>query len=179
MRPELEKIAIFKRVEENSRKERNSPDDTGRPAAITANKREVAEYFQYLRGRQTRHGDSEPINPSATLTCYGTAIMKQDHHTPWTFGEAEKAADLPDWYWNPSHDWTVELPCHDIKVNHWREMMDSDLPRFEETDPPRGGAYDAVHLLVLMHARAGVDITHPAYVEGLETAIRRIKERTY
>ena len=54
------------------------------------------------------------------------------------------------------------------------EITASDLKSYEsdsEEDEEFNAAMDGIEALVLAHARAGIDIESPAYVEGLETAV--------
>ena len=90
----------------------------------------------------------------------------------------------------------IELPCHGIVVTLTGER-DPERPEFpapgggsiksglhEPEDPKvEGGSeadtahqrheamIDAIESLILAHARAGIDIASPPYVEGIETAV--------
>lgn len=72
---------------------------------------------------------------------------------------------------------TIQLPCFDITVTLTGDgggSISSDL--HEETgdfydDSVYNTGIDAIEAMILGHAVAGVDITTPAYVEGIETAV--------
>jgi hypothetical protein len=70
---------------------------------------------------------------------------------------------------------TVQLPCYGILVNFASDgkgAIVSDLKE-EDTEENReyNAAIDGIESLILAHAIAGIDITAPAYVEGIETAV--------
>lgn len=74
----------------------------------------------------------------------------------------------------------IELPCFTItlilsETNPTGGSITSDLcsgPRNENL--PEVAAYNAIESLILAHACAGIDVTTPAYIEGIETAVDAI-----
>ena len=78
----------------------------------------------------------------------------------------------------------IETNCFGIKVtltptegDMVSGVIESDLHARnggEEEEPEYKAAIDAIESLVLAHAVAGIDITLPAYLEGIETAIEAI-----
>ncbi len=65
---------------------------------------------------------------------------------------------------------TINLPCYAI-------VVEFDVGAGAGTiDPGKlsDSLFDGILSLVLGHACAGVDITTPAYIEGLETAIENV-----
>ena len=82
----------------------------------------------------------------------------------------------------------IQLPCYGITLTLAREngveepgsgSIVSDL-REPETAANRqyNAAIDGLESLILAHACAGVDVESPAYVEGIETAVDAIANRT-
>ena len=82
----------------------------------------------------------------------------------------------------------IQLPCYGITVTLAREngveepgsgSIVSDL-REHKTAANRqyNAAIDGLESLILAHACAGVDVESPAYVEGIETAVDAIANRT-
>lgn len=72
---------------------------------------------------------------------------------------------------------TIQLPCFDITVTLTGDgggSITSDL-HDEIGDFYEDSVYnfgiDALESLILAHAVAGIDITTPAYIEGIETAV--------
>lgn len=84
---------------------------------------------------------------------------------------------------------TINTQCHGIIVTldgQGGGSIESDLHEDVETETATGSvaetlildaAVDALESLVLAHAVAGIDITSPAYLEGLETAIDAVFNR--
>jgi len=79
----------------------------------------------------------------------------------------------------------IHLPCFGITVHLAQESSPDSLGRGSITsqlkEPGRGtlvctfnAAIDGLEALILAHACAGVDITSPAYIEGIETAVDAI-----
>ncbi len=78
---------------------------------------------------------------------------------------------------------TIKLPCFDITVTlgptdpetpaaFLGGKISSSLKDGDgEPTPEYDNAIDGIESLILAHATAGIDITHPAYVEGVETAV--------
>lgn len=75
----------------------------------------------------------------------------------------------------------IALPCFGIAIDLGPEDPDhpggyqggtiiSDL-KDDGDSPEVQAAIDAIETLVLAHAVAGVDVSSPAYVEGIETAV--------
>jgi hypothetical protein len=78
----------------------------------------------------------------------------------------------------------IELPCYGIVLEldeNGSGMLSSDL-RGETDDTGLGeechcrdlgwlALVDTVESMVLAHACAGIDVTTPAYIEGIETAV--------
>jgi hypothetical protein len=52
--------------------------------------------------------------------------------------------------------------------------IESDLKAGDGSQPGFDDAVDGLESLILAHAGAGVDITDPKYVEGIETALEAI-----
>lgn len=85
---------------------------------------------------------------------------------------------------------TINTHCHGISVtldDQGGGTIESDLHEDVETETAEGSvadtllldaAVDALESLVLAHAVAGIDITSPAYLEGLETAIDAVFNRS-
>lgn len=80
----------------------------------------------------------------------------------------------------------IELSCFGIVVILEREdpdrpglyftgRIESELER-EEYDKTWNAALDGVESMILAHACAGVDITTPAYIEGIETSVEKIEQ---
>jgi hypothetical protein len=84
----------------------------------------------------------------------------------------------------------INLPCYGIQVvtsSHGSGTITSDLKcspdpeggREEEENADRyNDMMDALESMVLGHACAGIDITTPAYVEGVETAVNACANHT-
>jgi hypothetical protein len=81
----------------------------------------------------------------------------------------------------------IQLPCYGITVTLARKngveeagsgSIVSNL-REPETAANRqyNAAIDGLEALILAHARAGVDVESPAYLEGIETAVDAIANR--
>jgi len=81
----------------------------------------------------------------------------------------------------------IKLPCYGIVITLSEESEDrmggeitSDLLLDEEENVcgfEDNGPYDminAIESLILAHACAGIDVTTPAYIEGIETAVEKI-----
>jgi len=86
-----------------------------------------------------------------------------------------------------SQEKTIELPCYGIKVSltgNGGGSVTSDLhesPEYEadDFDPEDAhGCFDynnmmeGIEAMILGHAIAGIDITTPAYIEGIESAVQ-------
>ena len=81
----------------------------------------------------------------------------------------------------------IHLPCYGIRLrvnpkNPAGGSITSDLRGPKATDDdPAGASYlaavDTDESLVLAHAAAGIDVTSPAYLEGIETAVDAICNR--
>jgi hypothetical protein len=80
---------------------------------------------------------------------------------------------------------TIRLPCFGITIrldrrNSARESgagaITSDLkvPGRTAADRLCNAAVDGIESLILAHACAGVDVTSPAYLEGVETAVEAV-----
>ena len=86
---------------------------------------------------------------------------------------------------------TIKLPCYGIVVetdgegggsitSDLRETMIfcNDPNNLQEQEDERQSfenyntAMDAIESVILGHARAGIDITTPAYIEGIESAVQ-------
>ncbi len=74
----------------------------------------------------------------------------------------------------------IDTKCYGIKVtltptegDMVSGAIESDLHDSDD-DAECKAALDAIESLVLAHAVAGIDITLPAYLEGVETAIDAI-----
>ena len=69
----------------------------------------------------------------------------------------------------------ITIPCHSIEVTLCGEggTIKSHLhsPEEEGETDTWDSAVDALECLILAHACAGVDVTAPAYVKGIETAV--------
>ena len=82
------------------------------------------------------------------------------------------------------HPKTIHLPCHGIMICLERDpacgdpgcgKITSDLKTVTTLRAgPFNNAIDALEALILAHACAGIDVTSPAYVEGVETAVEAI-----
>ena len=76
---------------------------------------------------------------------------------------------------------SIELPCFGIKVFPdpkavGKGRIISDL---SARDGSKASAmFDAMELLILAHANAGIDITTPVYLEGIESCVEMIIDRT-
>lgn len=84
----------------------------------------------------------------------------------------------------------IELPCYGIVIELGPEDPErpgayqggnlvNGIPREEadpddpEDDPAEyNAAMDGIESLILAHACAGINVTSPAYVEGIETAVQ-------
>jgi hypothetical protein len=72
---------------------------------------------------------------------------------------------------------TIEIPAYGLTItisddgagNISSELHDADESEAHE------GAMHAIESLVLAHACAGVDVSSPAYLEGLDTAVQAIE----
>ena len=83
---------------------------------------------------------------------------------------------------------TIQLPCYGITLtlargNNVEEpgsgSIVSELHAPETTaNRQYNGAIDGLEALILAHACVGVDVESPAYVEGIETAVDAIANRT-
>jgi hypothetical protein len=72
---------------------------------------------------------------------------------------------------------TIKLPCYGIVIEYENGggSITSELHDFDKDDMERDELYDtamdAVESMVLAHAIAGIDVSSPAYIEGIETAV--------
>jgi hypothetical protein len=72
---------------------------------------------------------------------------------------------------------TIKLPCYGIVIEYENGggSITSQLHESAEDDVERDvlfdTAMDAVESMVLAHAIAGIDVSSPAYIEGIETAV--------
>jgi hypothetical protein len=62
----------------------------------------------------------------------------------------------------------LNLNCHGIVIEHNR--IRSNLHHFEDKIEYTS-AMDGITSLILAHHCAGIDVTSPAYIEGIETAV--------
>ena len=78
---------------------------------------------------------------------------------------------------------TITLPVYGIVIE-LDPGVDEDAERFgggtltstlheddSEGHPELGAALDAIESLILAHAVAGIDVSSPAYLEGIDTAV--------
>ncbi len=80
---------------------------------------------------------------------------------------------------------TIRLPCYGITVRLTRKRTRQwsgcgTITSQLKAQGPSGrhhAAVDALESLILAHACAGIDVTSPAYVEGIETAVDAIANR--
>ena len=74
---------------------------------------------------------------------------------------------------------TIRLPCYGITIALAGEnSIVSDLREPETTANRRyNSVVDGLEALILAHACAGVDVTSPAYLEGIETAVDAVLTR--
>lgn len=78
----------------------------------------------------------------------------------------------------------IELPCYKITI--YLENADPLRPgayrngtvtselHDDHESPVQRAAWDVVESIVMAHAIAGIDVTTPAYVEGVETTVDSI-----
>ena len=76
---------------------------------------------------------------------------------------------------------TINLPLHGITIQLNEDgtgAIDSDLhdardemPEPPEVELPYDAAMDGIESLILAHARMGIDVEAPAYLEGIATAV--------
>jgi hypothetical protein len=81
---------------------------------------------------------------------------------------------------------TIDLPCFGITVTlegGHQGTITSELSDTEgEIDPDDilvmelNASINAIESMILAHAIAGIDITTPAYIEGIETAVMKCME---
>jgi len=92
-------------------------------------------------------------------------------------------------------DKTVKLPCYGIVVElidlelhaiapnrygggsittdlHEEEVLNGDGTIADLDVPIYNAAMDGIESMILGHAQAGIDISTPAYIEGIETAVQ-------
>ena len=80
---------------------------------------------------------------------------------------------------------TIELPICGLVLQVDREnpgggSIQSDLHEIEATGTTRfNAAMDGIESLILAHACAGIDVTTPAYLEGIETAVQSCANNIY
>ena len=70
----------------------------------------------------------------------------------------------------------ISLPCFGIRVQLSGDgggSISSGLHASGESDEEQA-AWDAIESLILAHACDGVDVTSPAYVEGVKTAVNSV-----
>jgi hypothetical protein len=80
---------------------------------------------------------------------------------------------------------TIKLPCYGIVIEYengggnitsqLHESVEVDVTRDDDEvarDELYDAAMDAVESMVLAHAIAGIDVSSPAYLEGIETAVQ-------
>jgi hypothetical protein len=74
---------------------------------------------------------------------------------------------------------TIKLPVHNITIRHDGKSgtITSALHDGWPRGGPLGAALNAIESIVLAHAIAGVDVTTPAYLEGIETAVDAISNQ--
>ena len=67
----------------------------------------------------------------------------------------------------------IELPCYGIKVTLGGTGAGSIISDMHEQGggDDWGSGVDGIEALILAHACAGIDITAPAYVQGIQTAV--------
>jgi len=68
----------------------------------------------------------------------------------------------------------IELPCYDIVItldgNGWGTITSS----LKGDDEAYDTAIDGLESTILAHACAGINVSAPAYIEGIETAVDAI-----
>ena len=78
---------------------------------------------------------------------------------------------------------SLHLPCYDIVINYdednpHRARIFSNLCEVGDTDDISdndekfNAAMDALEAMILAHFCAGIDVSCPAYLEGIETAVQ-------
>lgn len=77
-------------------------------------------------------------------------------------------------------DKTLELGCFGLVItysaNEGSAAIESDMLE-ESCNEEYKAAVNAIESIVLAHFQAGVDVTTPAYIEGIETAYLAIANR--
>ena len=70
----------------------------------------------------------------------------------------------------------IKLPCFGITINQQGKAcaISSDLHNDASDDDFYNAAIDGVESLILAHHFAGIDVTTPEYVEGVESAVLAI-----
>jgi len=77
-------------------------------------------------------------------------------------------------------DKIIELPCYDLVIHVTGErtgFVTSNLldgGDEDEDNAEYNAAVDALVGLILAHALAGINVTTPAYIEGIETVVESI-----
>jgi len=80
---------------------------------------------------------------------------------------------------------TIKLPCYGIVIeihengggsitSQLHEFVDVEVTRDDDevaSDELYDAAMDAVESMILAHAIAGIDVSSPAYMEGIETTV--------
>ncbi len=60
----------------------------------------------------------------------------------------------------------INMPCYNIKVT-----IDNDGAGIITSDLEDGDCICGIESIILAHACAGIDITDPAYIKGIETVV--------
>ena len=69
---------------------------------------------------------------------------------------------------------TIELGCFGIICTVNSTGGGSIVSNLHEDDNLYNAAIDGIESMILAHACAGVDISTPAYMEGIETAVEAV-----
>ncbi|CAM3843101.1 hypothetical protein VRRI112168_02830 [Vreelandella rituensis] len=68
----------------------------------------------------------------------------------------------------------IELHCFGIKIQNNAITSDLHEAHLPDASEAYEAAMDAIESLVLAHHCAGIDVTDPAYLEGIETAVESL-----
>jgi len=112
------------------------------------------------------------------LPCYGIVVLLNGDPTLHDHPSGEINTDL--------HDGETCPFCGQQLCNFDCDMSQgahNDDEQGESDDEVRGrlqyhGGCDALESLILSHAIAGIDITSPAYIEGIESAVEALGNNT-
>lgn len=125
----------------------------------------------YCRFVYAQHSRADLTQPDTLVAMFDIA----DKNMPLAPGQ--RYVEVPETLLPPSEHvmHSVELPVYGITIEGEgiRSRLKEEVAG-QPTDPEFNAAMDAIESLILAQHQAGIDVTSPAYLEALETAVDAI-----